>query len=273
MMSARTSRQEKGRQSIRIRDKRLLEERPFRLKRCFSTSYAASRLALRLLARSRTMKFVVIVVGVLLAVATSASATTITYTSSAAFLSALGSSAITETYEGLPLNSLIPAGSTVDNITYVSFPLDTSGRIDNLFNSIGNQSLALQRGDDNTAFFLPGESMTVTFPSPVDAVGIFFNVGVSPVGSLTVMTTAGTAGNGPSYDVSTLYFVGLISDTLFTSATIGGDLDVTTGFNVDNLTYAPVEAAPIPEPVSVVLVTTGLVALATRRRRKSPIEL
>jgi hypothetical protein len=192
------------------------------------------------------------------------------FTSSAAFLSALGSTAITETYESLPLNSLIPAGSTIDGITYTSFPTDADGaeaegRIDNLFNSLGNQSLALQRDDEDpalTGFFFPGDSMTVSFPSPVDAVGIFFNVGVSPVGSLTVTTTAGSAGNGPSYDVSTLYFVGLISDTPFTSATIGGDLTVTTGFNLDNLTYAP-----IPEPASLILLATGLVTLAARRRR------
>jgi hypothetical protein len=265
---------EESRLSIRLQDKRLLEKRPFGARGCFSALYDASRWHFGCSSAANAMRCGVIV-GVLLSLATSASATTISYTSSAAFLSALGGSAITETYEGLPLNSLIAAGSTVDGITYTSFPSGAEGRIDNLFNRIGNQSLALQRGGGNlatTGFFFPGDAMSVMFASPVDAVGIFLNVGaksdgsLSPVGSLTVTTTAGSAGNGPSYDISTLYFVGLISDTPFTSATIAGDSTVATGFNVDNLTYAPV---PIPEPMSLILVTTGLATLAARRRRKS----
>ena len=214
------------------------------------------------------MRSVVIAVCVLMGLATSARATTISYTSSAAFLSALGSTAVTETYEGLPLNFLIAPGSTVDGITYASFPPGAEGRIDNIFVGLGNQGLALQRGNEDpndTGFFFPGDSMTVTFPSPIDAIGIFINVGPSPVGSLTVTTTAGSAGNGASYDVATLFFIGLISDTTFSGATFAGDSSVTTGFTFDNLTYA----APIPEPMSVILVTTGLVTLVTRRRRKS----
>lgn len=211
------------------------------------------------------MRRVAFVAGLLLSLASTAAATSVSYTSSAAFLSALGASAITETYEGLALNSLIATGSTVDGLTYAAFPAGTSGRIDNLYNRIGNQSLALQRGNDNTSFFFAGDSMTVTFPFAVDAVGIFFNVGQSPVGSLTITTSAGSAGNGPAYDQSTLYFVGLISDTPFASATFAGGLNITSGFNLDNLTYAHA----VPEPASLLLLGTGIVGFVARRRRKA----
>jgi PEP-CTERM motif-containing protein len=198
-----------------------------------------------------------------LLLAESAFATTINYTSSAAFLSALsGEMVVIETYETQALNSLIPSGSTVDGITYNSFPAATSGRIDNLFNRIGNQSLALERGGV-ASFFFPGDSMTVTFPHSVNAVGIFFNVAQSPVGSLGINTAVGTATNGPTYDISTFYFVGLISDTSFTSATIFGNSNIASGFNVDNLTYAS------PEPSTLLLLGFGLVGVAVWVRRRT----
>src|SRR5260370_30393800 len=79
---------------------------------------------------------------------------TVTYTSSTSFFTAPGANPFTtETYEGLTLNSVIPNGSTVDNLTYTGFPRQ-GGRIDNTYNRIGNQSLAVQRTPN---FFLASE--------------------------------------------------------------------------------------------------------------------
>ena len=76
-----------------------------------------------------------------------------THMSSTHFCAALGSRPfLTEGYEGLPINSTIPAGTTLNGITYVNFPVGTEGRIDNLFGRIGDASLALQRGGNNTSF-------------------------------------------------------------------------------------------------------------------------
>ena len=191
-----------------------------------------------------------------------------TYTSSADFFSALGSTPfVTEGYEGLPINSLINPGDTVHGITYDVFPAGSQGRIDNLFNGFGTADLALQRGADDASFFFPGDSMSITLPSPVTAIGIFFNVSISPAGSLFIQTPVGTATTGgPSYDQSTFYFAGLTSDAPFTTATIGGDATLASGFNLDTLSYAAAEI-PVPEPGSPWMAGSGVLAGAAWLRR------
>lgn len=212
-------------------------------------------------------KLVVVAVFLATCSAVTARAATITYTNSAAFFAALGANpSTTETYEGLTLNSIIADGSTVNGITYNSFPANTDGRIDTLYNRIGNQSLALQRGADNAAFFFGGDFMTVTFPFAVNAVGIFFNANTTPLNSLQIQTAVGNAGNGSVYDQSTLFFVGLISDTSFNSATIGG-IAGASAFNLDNLTYVQGQSVPVPDPASTMLLLgTGLAALTAVQR-------
>ncbi len=174
------------------------------------------------------------------------SAATITFTNSAAFNAALTAVPMTvEGYETYPVNSTISNGTLLNGVTYVAFPTGTDGRIDNTFNRIGNQSLALERpglGD----FFFPGDALSLSFSSPVFAVGIFFNVSISPANSLSIATPVGTASTGgPIYDMSTLYFAGLISDVSFTSATIGSSL-TSSGYNLDNLTFTTNQVS-VPE--------------------------
>ena len=177
-----------------------------------------------------------------------------------------------EGYETYAADSTI-ADSTVLNpangIRYDSFPAGTRGRIDNTFNSFGDQSLALDRGNvpPTPDFFFDGDGLSISFTTPIRAFGVFFNANPTPnTTDLSVVTPVGTASTGgPTYDQDTFYFAGLISDTPFTTATIGsGVLPNGSSFNLDNLTYSTV-----PEP-GATLGVLGLVGLAvawhSRRR-------
>jgi PEP-CTERM motif-containing protein len=203
-------------------------------------------------------------------------AITTAFTHSSDYFSALGLagvSLVTETYESLPLNSLIAAGSTVGPFTYSAFPAGVQGRVDNLFDRIGNQSLAASRpGNPSGGFFFAGDTLTVSF-SPSTAVGVFINANVTPGSSDLFIATpvgfVGTGGPASNRDISNLYFAGLISDTPFTSAVIGSfGAGQGSSFNIDNLSIAP---SPVPEPTTLLLFGTAMagIGMSWRRRRRA----
>ena len=138
-----------------------------------------------------------------------------------------------------------------------------------MFNRIGKQSLALSRPPDDTldGFFLPGDSFSVTFARPISAVGIFFNTTATlTAGDLFINTPAGAAGTGgpvSNYDAGGLFFAGLISDSSFSTATFGavGGGHLSSGFNVDDLTYA------VPEPSYLLLLSGAFAGFAIRIAR------
>jgi hypothetical protein len=114
--------------------------------------------------------------------------------------------------------------------------------------------------------------MNVKFPFAVKAVGIFFNANPTPLNSLQVQTAVGNAGNGAVYDQSTLFFVGLISDTPFNSATFAGSANG-SAYNLDNLTYSPAQTTAVPDGGdAVILFLLGsalLGAFALQQRRQT----
>jgi hypothetical protein len=214
-----------------------------------------------------TASTALIAVGVLTAVQP-AHAASMAYTRSADFFAALGATdylPTTETYEGEAINTLISSGDSLNDLTY-TFPTDLQGRIDNLYNSIDMAGLAAQRANSSRNFFEPGESFSVAFPQAAYAIAIFFNIHPSPASSLYINTSSGDATTGGAYDQSTFYFAGLISDTPFTTATIGAFSNASGGFTVDNLTYA---AAPNAIPTPAVLPGVIGLGLGLLRQRKS----
>jgi hypothetical protein len=142
-------------------------------------------------------------------------------------------------------------------------------------NVLGGSSANLPDAD-----FAPGESITVNFGHFVNAVGIFFTADstVAQNGDYFVRTGAGDQHQnlGPPQiagpNNAGLFFVGLISDTPFNSATFGTTVntvgaDARGFFVLDNLTVS--QEVPIPAPAGLV-VFGSLVAVAgfgLRRRR------
>jgi len=237
--------------------------------------------------------FVLAIVALTCAAIGSTQAAVTPYYSAASFNAALGTTPSVETYESGSPNQQIGQGQTFNGLTYTfsngtfgaSNPI---GRIDTLYNGFGAQTLAAFRSPNtlgeapNESVFYPGESVTVTFPKPVYAVGVYFNgindpsVGITQPGDYFIKTSNGdvvpnifnpTFGSNNSLPkFQSLFFVGLVSDTPFTSATFGASPNAVAGFNLDNLSSAATTV--IPEPASC-LVLGGLLAggLAYRRRK------
>ena len=139
------------------------------------------------------------------------------------------------------------------------------GIITNLFNSFSGLSLGGNQSG-GAQFFFGGDSFTVTFPSPINAIAGFFNVNLNS-GNYVLGTAAGSVTTGSAtYDTSTFVFDGLISTTPFTSATFSST-DVYLGsFNIPEIEFG---AAPAPEPSSLALLCAALAAgsMIPRRRR------
>lgn len=212
----------------------------------------------------------------LIAPTMSAAATTI-YRDPGSFFAALGSAVVqTEDYETTALGTIIPQGTALNGVTY-GFSDGRSGRIGNDFNNIGSQGL-YPSGDPN--FFDAGQSFSVTFAAPLRAVGGYFNVAPSASNVLRLTAAGAVAdGGGPSdfADLTTFYFLGIISTTTFTTATFGAESDAASGFNFDNLVYSNAPDVPVvpvvPEAATWLMMLTGfaVAGLALRRmRRVSP---
>ncbi len=153
-----------------------------------------------------------------------------------------------EDYETFALGSLIPDGSTANGVTY-QFPGGLNGLVSNEYNSFGTRSLQISR-TPGFNFFFGGDSITVDFDEPCFAVGVFINANLEVDSSddFFLQTPVGTVRTGGLvYDIPpffphtfpTFFFLGIISDVPFTTATFGSaELLV---FNIDNLVCAPAQ--------------------------------
>jgi len=196
----------------------------------------------------------------------------VTYTSSSAFNTAIGSPGVAEDYATFTAGTLINPGSTFNGITYTSFnlgALGTQGFISNQFNSFTGVSLGANQNNGAAEFFFDGNSFDITF-APTLAIGVFFNVNLNS-GTFGITTSAGTVtNNGSTYDTSTFVFAGLVSDTPFTSAHIFSDSrgNGTASFNIPEIILGQnAQASPEPGSIALTALGAGLLTAFARRRK------
>lgn len=215
------------------------------------------------------MKRIALMAALLAPLTMPAKAATLTFTDPQSFAAALGGARTTvDSYETLALGTVVPTGSRLNGVTY-TFNAGRTGQINNTYNHIGTRSIEALADSTGPNFFVPGNSLTVTFASPQRAIGGFFNANLSPVDQLFLATpNAIVTGGGPSdrYDFETLFFLGIISDTPFNTATFGAIAGTTGVFNFDNLTS--VSAIPEPESWAMMIVGFGCAGWAMRRRKR-----
>jgi hypothetical protein len=199
------------------------------------------------------------------------------YTSSSAFNAATaGDSFTVEQYASGTAGQLIPNGGSFDGLTYSVTGLGLFGTVNgsiisNQFNSFSGFSLGgNQSGGDQ--FFFGGDSVTVTFPSPITAFGVFFNVNADS-GNYGLNTSVGNVSTGStSFDTSTFVFDGITSATAFSSVTFFSTSSSSGSYNIPEIEY--VTATPLP--AALPLFASGLGALGLfgwRRKRKNDATL
>jgi PEP-CTERM motif len=207
--------------------------------------------------------------GLAFALATVA-ASAVTFTSSSAFKAATSGLSV-EDYGAYAAGTLIPEGSSLGALTYsFTTAAGLGGVVTNIYNSFSGNSLAAKQSAgplDRSDVFLSGEEFTVTFPSPVTAVGIFSNTNL-PASSVTLDTSAGSAATTfVVYDTLTFGFLGFASSTPFSSATF---TQSSPDFNIPEIEYGAFTGT-VPEPSTWALTLLGFAGLgyvAYHRQRK-----
>lgn len=228
----------------------------------------------------RVSKFSVPVMLALLISTMPVFASTVSYTTLSSFnLATTGVSV--EDFEGATLGQLTPGdGTTVGTVGSLSFTANVAGGygfdVTNIFpTTSGTQYLGSGYLDGTLA---SQDNFTVTLPSST-AFGLYILVG-GPLaaGDFTLSVAGGSAVSSATAEptsVPYVYFLGLTSDTAFTSATLqvtspGGAGDGPY-WNVDDVRWGTANGTTpppaVPEPASLVLIGTGLVGVVRRIRK------
>jgi len=201
-----------------------------------------------------------------------AAAATATYTSSAAFYTAIAGDTVTqEQYASGTLDQLIANGGVFNGLTY-TFTAGPSGALTGgIITDIANSFSALSLGGnqtDGSKYFFGGDSVTINFATPVYAAGAFFNVNLNS-GNFGLSSTVGFVNTDSSiFDTETFVFAGITSTTAFSSITLYSDDPDHGSFNIPEIDFV----SSTPLPASLPLFASGLGAfglLGWSRKKKA----
>jgi hypothetical protein len=208
-------------------------------------------------------------------------ASTVAYTTLATFNAA--TAAVTnQDFDSATVGMLAPGdGSASGTIGTLSFTANVAGGnfyVTNIFDTTSGANYLGSDYPDGT--LASQDNFTVTLPSS-SAIGLYLLIG-GPLsaGDFTLSVAGGSAVNSGVVEMNLadgtfVYFLGLTSDTNFTSATLqvttpGGAADGPY-WNVDDIRYGTaITTAPppaVPEPASLLLLGTGLVGVVRRIRK------
>jgi hypothetical protein len=123
-------------------------------------------------------------------------------------------------------------------------------------------------GSTSAGYFLPSETATFSFNSPITAFAIDVNTYAPADGAYSASLNSGDVVNSLHEvfpNTTTGQFIGFVSDTAFSSVTISA----TTGYSytLDTLVYGSATAVPEPEAYAMLLAGLGLLGWRMRNAR------
>jgi hypothetical protein len=200
------------------------------------------------------------------------------YTSKAAFDSAIAgfSAAQTVDFDSISAGTLFASGTGTGGLTFTYSIAGLSIQVADTFGTTsGSNYLGLDNPD--TAFFL-GDSFSIDFNRTVHAVGLYVIAGRdAQAGDMRLSVASGSVSNSATADTlvsdGQAFYLGLVESDAglgFTSATVSGVFtpNAFLAFTADDITVAgDITVSPIPEPEVWSMMLAGLGLLALRRMR------
>ncbi len=176
-----------------------------------------------------------------------------------------------EGWDTVPAGTIIPSGTTFNNIKYTLTRGDAIVSDGGIPVSPPNDLFFTNAGLPFPDDFLPTrDTITFSFEESIIAFGISFNTFATQSGDYTITTNLGDV--APSFfepsipGATTGAFAGLISDSPFNAVTI--DAIAFARYGLDDLTFA--RSASVPEPTSILgLLSICSLGLTLKRKKRA----